>query len=118
MCGIALLLGNGLKEDDAQRFAAMAASIAPRGESLEQSHFDDALLATSRLKIVDRDHAGGRRDREFVRCLLRSGIVTARFPDLVARAVVFENSRSEDRRDRPAGAFTKVQRFHDLVPFQ
>jgi asparagine synthase (glutamine-hydrolysing) len=57
MCGIALLLGNGLKEDDAQRFAAMAASIAPRGESLEQSHFDDALLATSRLKIVDRDHA-------------------------------------------------------------
>ncbi len=35
----------------------MVAAISPRGESLELWSADDALLATSRLKIVDRQHA-------------------------------------------------------------
>ena len=35
----------------------MVDGIAQRGESLEEAHTDTALLATSRLRIVDRDHA-------------------------------------------------------------
>lgn len=57
MCGIALLLGSALDAADRARFASMAASIEPRGESLETEHTERALLVTSRLKIVDRDHA-------------------------------------------------------------
>ncbi len=57
MCGIALVLGGAMTADDRQRFDAMVAGIAPRGESLETERGADALLATSRLKIVDREHA-------------------------------------------------------------
>ncbi len=56
MCGIALLLA-----PDANRFRAtfeqMVAGIRCRGESLETSTDPGALLATSRLKIVDRERA-------------------------------------------------------------
>ena len=57
MCGIALILGSALTEDDRRRFDALTAGIAPRGESLETQLSDSSLLATSRLKIVDRDRA-------------------------------------------------------------
>jgi len=57
VCGIALLLGSSLDAADRELFAAMGAGIAPRGESLETEHTDRALLITSRLKIVDREHA-------------------------------------------------------------
>ena len=57
MCGIALLLGDRLGEADRRRFDEMVAGIEPRGESLEVERSPSALLATSRLKIVDRDHA-------------------------------------------------------------
>jgi len=57
MCGIALLLGSPLAAGDRAHFAAMADAISPRGESLERADHGDALLATSRLRIVDRDHA-------------------------------------------------------------
>ena len=57
MCGIALLLGSPLAASDRAHFAAMADAISPRGESLERADHGDALLATSRLRIVDRDHA-------------------------------------------------------------
>ena len=57
MCGIALLLGAVFDETDYRRFDAMVSGIEQRGESLEEQRGDHALLATSRLKIVDRDHA-------------------------------------------------------------
>ena len=57
MCGIALILGSALGEDDRRRFDALTAGIAPRGESLETELGETSLLATSRLKIVDRDRA-------------------------------------------------------------
>jgi asparagine synthase (glutamine-hydrolysing) len=57
MCGIALALGRSLSTTDNQRFDEMANGISPRGESLEFERGSDALLATSRLKIVDRDRA-------------------------------------------------------------
>ena len=57
MCGIALLLGASLDRADHRRFDAMVAGIDQRGESLEEERGDAALLATSRLKIVDREHA-------------------------------------------------------------
>jgi asparagine synthase (glutamine-hydrolysing) len=56
MCGIALVIGPRAAQAR-QEFDAMVAGIAPRGESLEFWSADDALLATSRLKIVDREHA-------------------------------------------------------------
>lgn len=57
MCGIALLLGRDLSDTDRRRFDAMVSGIEARGESLEQDRGTDALLATSRLRIVDRQHA-------------------------------------------------------------
>ena len=57
MCGIALLLGPSLGGADHRRFDAMASGIAQRGESLEEERAEQSLLVTSRLKIVDRDHA-------------------------------------------------------------
>jgi asparagine synthase (glutamine-hydrolysing) len=57
MCGIALILGGSMEDADHRRFDAMAAGIEPRGESLEEERGADALLATSRLKIVDRERA-------------------------------------------------------------
>ena len=57
MCGIALLLGASLDESDQRSFDSMVAGIAQRGESLEEERSHQALLATSRLKIVDREHA-------------------------------------------------------------
>jgi len=56
MCGIALVVGPGAGQRWAT-FDAMKLAIAPRGESMEASYEPDALLATSRLKIVDREHA-------------------------------------------------------------
>ena len=56
MCGIALVVGpNALTRSTT--FDAMKGAIAPRGEVMEWTSEPDALLATSRLKIVDRDHA-------------------------------------------------------------
>ena len=57
MCGIAVLLGGPVGESDRRRFETMVSGIEQRGESLESEHTDRALLATSRLKIVDREHA-------------------------------------------------------------
>jgi len=57
MCGIALVLGGNMTAADRRRFDAMVDGIEPRGESLEEERGPDALLATSRLKIVDREHA-------------------------------------------------------------
>ncbi len=57
MCGIALLLGPSLGGPDHRRFDAMVSGIAQRGESLEEERTERSLLVTSRLKIVDRDHA-------------------------------------------------------------
>ncbi len=57
MCGIALVLGRSMGADDHRRFEAMVVGIEPRGESLEEGRGVDALLATSRLKIVDRERA-------------------------------------------------------------
>ena len=57
MCGISLLLGAVMDATDRRRFDGMVAGIAQRGESLEEERGPHALLATSRLKIVDRDHA-------------------------------------------------------------
>jgi asparagine synthase (glutamine-hydrolysing) len=56
MCGIALLVGPGARTEYAS-FAAMLATVAPRGEVEETLADDDALLGTHRLRIVDRDHA-------------------------------------------------------------
>ncbi len=56
MCGIALLVGPGARAQYAS-FAAMLATVAPRGEVEETLADDDALLGTHRLRIVDRDHA-------------------------------------------------------------
>ncbi len=57
MCGIALLLGEQLGDGDRSHFGVMIAGIEPRGESLEEERGDRYLLATSRLKIVDRERA-------------------------------------------------------------
>ena len=57
MCGIALLLGTVLNDLDHGRFDVMVRGIEQRGESLEEERTSGSLLATSRLKIVDRDHA-------------------------------------------------------------
>ena len=57
MCGIALVLGIAMGADDQRRFDAIVAGIEPRGESLEEERGPDGLLATSRLKIVDRERA-------------------------------------------------------------
>jgi asparagine synthase (glutamine-hydrolysing) len=57
VCGIALLLGPSLDAADRVRFEAMTAGIQQRGESLEAEPTERSLLVTSRLKIVDRDHA-------------------------------------------------------------
>jgi asparagine synthase (glutamine-hydrolysing) len=57
MCGIALLLGASLDGSDHRRFDVMVRGIEQRGESLEEERSDHALVATSRLKIVDRQHA-------------------------------------------------------------
>ena len=57
MCGIALLLGPSINDGTAATFDAMVSGIAQRGESLEQRREPTRMLATSRLKIVDRDHA-------------------------------------------------------------
>lgn len=56
MCGIALVLGPGAQEH-AATFDAMLAAVAPRGERVEQQRGPEALLGTSRLCIVDREHA-------------------------------------------------------------
>lgn len=56
MCGIALLVGPGAQQQQAT-FAAMLATVAPRGEVEESLHDDEALLGTHRLRIVDRDRA-------------------------------------------------------------
>jgi asparagine synthase (glutamine-hydrolysing) len=56
MCGIALLIGPGAADARAT-FDLMVTGIAGRGESLETSYADTACLATSRLRIVDRDRA-------------------------------------------------------------
>ncbi|MGY1697164.1 asparagine synthetase B family protein [Geodermatophilus sp. SYSU D00814] len=56
MCGIALVLGEGAEREQAL-FASMLAAISPRGEVDEVLHDDAALLGTSRLRIVDREHA-------------------------------------------------------------
>ncbi len=57
MCGIALLLGENLEGSDRQHFDAMVSGITQRGESLERDFARNGFLATSRLKIVDRDRA-------------------------------------------------------------
>ena len=57
MCGIALLIGRDLSAADAEYFEAMIGGIVQRGESLEQERGPTTLLATSRLKIVDRARA-------------------------------------------------------------
>lgn len=56
MCGIALLIGPGAAGESAT-FDRMVDGIRSRGEVLETDRSDNALLATSRLKIVDRDRA-------------------------------------------------------------
>jgi asparagine synthase (glutamine-hydrolysing) len=56
MCGIALLVGPGAADSRAT-FDRMVSGIAGRGESLETSYDRAACLATSRLRIVDRDRA-------------------------------------------------------------
>ena len=57
MCGIALVLGSSISAEDHRCFEAMVAGIEPRGESLEEERGPNGLLATSRLKIVDRARA-------------------------------------------------------------
>ncbi len=56
MCGIALLVGPGARENTAT-FAAMLETVRPRGEVEETLLDDEALLGTHRLRIVDRDRA-------------------------------------------------------------
>ncbi len=56
MCGIALLVGPGAAAE-AATFDRMVEGIRSRGEVLETDQRDTALLATSRLRIVDRDRA-------------------------------------------------------------
>ena len=56
MCGIAVIVGPGAS-GRADVFEKMKDAIAPRGEAMEVSQTDLHMLATSRLKIVDRDHA-------------------------------------------------------------
>jgi asparagine synthase (glutamine-hydrolysing) len=56
MCGIALLVGQDAAGARAS-FDLVVAGIAGRGESLETSYGDTACLATSRLRIVDRERA-------------------------------------------------------------
>jgi len=57
MCGIALLLANPITRENEVAFELMTQGIEQRGESLEVSATHSALLATSRLKIVDRERA-------------------------------------------------------------
>ena len=57
MCGIAAVLGTGIDERARRAFAAMASAVEPRGEVLEREELARALLATSRLRIVDRERA-------------------------------------------------------------
>ena len=56
MCGIALLIGPGA-EQSRVTFGRMVDGIRSRGEVLETDRRSQALLATSRLRIVDRDRA-------------------------------------------------------------
>lgn len=56
MCGIALLIGPEAAEA-AATFDKMVSGIRSRGEVMETSHTAAALLATSRLCIVDRERA-------------------------------------------------------------
>ncbi len=56
MCGIAVLVGPRASEANAL-FDQMIAGIRSRGEVLEADRSDTALLATSRLRIVDRERA-------------------------------------------------------------
>ncbi len=56
MCGIALLIGPDAAAG-ADTFERMVAGIRSRGEVLETDRSAQALLATSRLRIVDRDRA-------------------------------------------------------------
>ncbi len=56
MCGIALLVGPGAQTQTAT-FDRMVEGIRSRGEVLETDRTETALLATSRLRIVDRDRA-------------------------------------------------------------
>jgi asparagine synthase (glutamine-hydrolysing) len=57
VCGIALVLGARVDDLARRRFHEMAEAVSPRGEVLETEALADALLATSRLRIVDRDRA-------------------------------------------------------------
>lgn len=57
MCGIALVLGAHVDDRAHRRFEVMVGAVSPRGEVLETEAMPDALLATSRLRIVDRDRA-------------------------------------------------------------
>ena len=50
MCGIALLVGPGARTEYAS-FAAMLATVAPRGEVEETLADEDALLGTHRLRM-------------------------------------------------------------------
>ena len=56
MCGIALLIGPEAQAGGVA-FDRMVAGIRSRGEVLETDRSESALLATSRLCIVDRDRA-------------------------------------------------------------
>ena len=56
MCGIALVLGPGARQDEAC-FERMLAAVSPRGEVVETLRDDEALLGTARLRIVDRERA-------------------------------------------------------------
>lgn len=56
MCGIALLIGPHARQES-QTFEAMLKTVSPRGEVEETLLDDQALLGTSRLRIVDRDRA-------------------------------------------------------------
>ena len=56
MCGIALMLGPGSQENAAV-FEAMLGAVSARGERVEERRDPEAMLGTSRLRIVDREHA-------------------------------------------------------------
>ena len=56
MCGIALLVGPAA-DRESDTFDLMVAGIRSRGEVLEADRAETALLATSRLCIVDRERA-------------------------------------------------------------
>ncbi len=57
MCGIGLVLGAQIDDRARRQFRAIAEAVSPRGEVLETEELPNALLATSRLRIVDRDRA-------------------------------------------------------------